>query len=158
MYYKEEHIVEGSINKSVCKCLWQGWMRGNMSIQRIVQITVYGILYTVYTVIPSPQPGSLSSCPGSVLPLCLWSPDVIIPGAGAWSGRGVPHYHTLASFRSHNIQDWADTRTRSAFIILVTLHLSDVTWYETLSLGLMADVWYSLDRDTRGEGAAIPDC
>ena len=30
--------------------------------------------------------------------------------------------------------------TRSAFIILVTLHLSDVTWYETLSLCLMADV------------------
>ena len=60
----------------------------------------------MYTVIPSPQPGSLSSCPGSVLPLCLWSPDVIIPGAGAWSGRGVPHYHTLASFRSHNIY-WA---------------------------------------------------
>lgn len=46
--------------------------------------------------------------------------------------------------------------TRSAFIILVTLHLSDVTWYETLSLCLMADVWYSLDRDTQGRGSGNP--
>ena len=71
MYYKEEHIVEGSINKSVCKCLWQGWMRGNMSIQRIVQITVYGILYTVYTVIPSPQPGSLFHLAPDLFCLCV---------------------------------------------------------------------------------------
>ena len=148
MYYKVEHIAEGSINKSVCKCLWQDWMRGNMSIQKsIVQITVI-----CNTVIPS-----------AWLPFIL--PRTRLVSLISWcyhprsrslvrAGRPSLPYTGQLQESQHLLS--RTELTRSAFIILVTLHLSDVTWYETLSLCLMADVWYSLDRDTQGRGSGNP--
>ena len=145
MYYKVEHIAEGSINKSVCKCLWQAWMRGNMSIQSIVQITVI-----CNTVIPS-----------AWLPFILPWTRLVSLISWCYHPRSRSLVRAEASlitihWQLQESQHLLTPSTRSAFIILVTLHLSDVTWYETLSLCLMADVWYSLDRDTQGRGSGNP--